>query len=1160
LLRDALAGRSGIPTAEELQRLLGEVEVALFLRSNELPEGLIDAAWYLHAVASVDHARERYSVARQRQAFLVSAHIFDLALSQEGWSASQRLSFGFGAAIGYRRGDRDPNATAIMHRLRSDILVDQPVLDHIDTLALEAGVAFLGFEARTLFTWLATWRRQLNTIARLVELDDLTTTAYGTSHLVVLGADDLLAYLTRGDQDRLNRGRDRLRTAATGAAGPGELDARWVAAHLLAFSGEAEAGSLWNPSVVPPQLPDLVRHAFSLGSPPVLTLWSPQRELLTEARSPFASDTRRMVLSVPTSGGKTLIAQLLAVAYLATGTRSVCYVAPTRSLGREVRRAMANRIRILQKETGADQPDFPTLGELLFGEEEVPAEIEVMTPERLAHLLRHDADAVLSRFGMFIFDEAQLIKETGRGFTLESVIAMLHYATRDSDHKIVLISAALGNAGAVAQWISPQDDALLHQSQWRGPRRLHAAFSTDPDWDSTRAEKVRSSAYPYRIITDLGGLIRLRLADQRTAELSVESDIGWAMVRKAKTPALRQRGLLRDPARSTPLYRIASEMITLLGHAGSVLVVTSTRADAERLARGLAEHLQEDPAFASLADFVRLQLSDDHPLVDTLRRGVGFHHAGLPIEVLEALEDAVRSDTLPYLTCTSTLTDGVNLPVRTVVIYDQNYDWQTDDAQLRGARLVNAMGRAGRAGKETEGWIVLVRPQPPSEADFRDMAPTDEDLAVTSTLITAEALESFSDIERQLRADADALFQPAAGTAANFISFVWTMLSAEETAGADPDTVDLDEIVDATLAAQQSTAARRRCRRIAATVRRAYVASDPDARRRWPRAGTSIGSARTIDGMARRIATVIRTREQQGTIGDIADPLRAIRLMATAIERLLQLPENTAGWRFRVSPRGNDIDVKPADLLLDWLTGMSLSDLAQEHLHQISDPAYRVAQMVGAVTSHFEHYLAWTVGALIELVNIGLEAADSDVRLCPELGGFIRYGVRDTRSLILMASGVRSRRLAHAVVADAPVDLAATQEDLRYWLAGMGVTQWRTRYQASASEVLDLLDFTRLRRRSLLKTLLETGAVQIELPASAAELPQWTGPLTLEPVRGEPHPAPLAVYGEDQLVASVNAADHADLANILDTGLTTNLQIDTGVDPALLRLTLAFPD
>ena len=136
---------------------------------------------------------------------------------------------------------------------------------------------------------------------------------------------------------------------------------------------------------------------------------------------------------------------------------------------------MANRVRILRKETGSDQPDFPMLANLVATTDETTPDVEVMTPERLAHLLRHDAQGVLERFGMFIFDEAQLLKERGRGFTLESTIALLNYLTWDKPHQIVLISAVMGNAGAIAQWLSPDGDALRHESQWRGPRRLHAA-------------------------------------------------------------------------------------------------------------------------------------------------------------------------------------------------------------------------------------------------------------------------------------------------------------------------------------------------------------------------------------------------------------------------------------------------------------------------------------------------------------------------------------------------------------------------------------------------------------------------------------------------------------------------------------------------------------
>lgn len=1160
LLNGALGGRTGLPTAEELQRLMADVEVQLLLRRAQIGQELFDAAWYLHGIASVNEARRRYTLARQRQAFLVSAHIFDLALNQDGWTPTQRLSFGFAAAIGYRRGGRDPNATAIMNRLRADIDAESPVTDHIDTLSMEAGLAFLGFETKTLFRWLGTWRRQLTALSRDSELPDLTTTAFGPTHMVVLGAEDLLTYFARGNTNRLERGLVRLHTAATGEAGPGDLNSRWVAAHLLNLSGEAQVGSLWNPTVLPPTVPPLVRQAFTVGSPPVLTLWEPQRDMLTGARSPFAPNVRRMVLAVPTSGGKTLVAQMLAVEHLARTDRSVCYVAPTRSLGREVRRAMASRVRVLQKETGSDQPDYPTLWDFLAAAaaSDTPADVEVMTPERLGHLLRHDAEAVLDRFGMFIFDEAQLLKESGRGFVLESVIALLDYLTRETDHKIVLISAAMGNAGAIAQWLSPDGQCLRHESQWRGPRRLHAAFTTEAHWSNTRTEGGAGRVWRYRHTTDLSGQIRLRMADGRTAQLFTQGDTGWRLVRKSKDGNSRQPGLPTDPTRSTKNYVIASQMIAALGHAGSVLVVATTHAQAQQLAKGLAETCDEQPSLAPLVNFVRQQLGDDHPLVGVLRHGVGFHHAGLPIEVLEALEEAVRDDILPYLTCTSTLTDGVNLPVRTVVIYDQSFPGQPDDSRLRGARLVNAMGRAGRAGKETEGWIVLVRAADPTEQDFQDLNPGAEALAVTSSLSTEAALESFAQFEAELRVNEDAIFT-ASAAAGDFISFVWLILAIEEGRGVEPASADIDRIVGATLAAVQSAAVHSSCTQIAEATRRSYLGSDPEARRRWPRTGTSIGSARTIDRLARRITEVILHAETAGNLPDLRDPKEAILQLPMIFTELLELPE-APKWRFRVSSRGDDIEVRPVDLLTGWISGRPLPDLADAHLPTAPEAAWRIEQMVGTVTRQFEHYLAWTVGALVELVNGRLTDADTEARLCPELGGYIRYGINTAHALLLMTSGIRSRRLAHAIAADLPSEHQPAYEDLRSWLAGMGIAEWRERYNASPSEILDLLDFTRLRSRSLLKTLLETGAVTVNLPVVTGGLPGPGQRLSLEPARDEPAPEPLALYADEALFAIIASQDHADVQAILDTGLDFVLDIDDWAEPPVLRITLPLGD
>jgi hypothetical protein len=95
--------------------------------------------------------------------------------------------------------------------------------------------------------------------------------------------------------------------------------------------------------------------------------------------------------------------------------------------------------------------------------------------------------------------------------------------------------------------------------------------------------------------------------------------------------------------------------------------------------------------------------------------------------------------------------------------------------------------------------------------------------------------------------------------------------------------------------------------------------------------------------------------------------------------------------------------------------------------------------MVDAVTRHFEHYLAWTVGALVELVNSRPTNASIEERLCPDLGSFIRYGADNSYAPILMTSRIRSRRLAHAISADLPSGLEPVRGHLRVQIAHMGL-------------------------------------------------------------------------------------------------------------------------
>ena len=432
-----------------------------------------------------------------------------------------------------------------------------------------------------------------------------------------------------------------------------------------------------------------------------------------------------------------------------------------------------------------------------------------------------------------------------------------------------------------------------------------------------------------------------------------------------------------------------------------------------------------------------------------------------------------------------------------------------------------------------------MRAAEPSEQDFHDLNPDADDLAVVSSMVTDDALEEFARFEEAKRTDEDAVFQRNVPTVDSFISFVWAFIAVEEERSIDPADLDIATIVDSTLGAVQSSIGRGRLVSIAETVRSAYLRSDSQARLRWRRTGTSVGTARRLDDLARHLAGQLVDRLQDGTLGDLDDPRYVVRLLAQIIRRLLNLPESPT-WQFRVSKRGAGIDVAVGDVLAQWLDGTPLPEMADRLLAALPDPSWRIEEMVDAVTTHFEHYLSWTVGALTEFTNMHLTELDSELRLCPDLGTYLRYGVGEPDALVLMRSGIRSRRLANEISKHLPVEIELTAESIGTWLGMQSVSDWRVLYSATPSELLDLLDFTRRRRRSLLRELLEYGRVAIELSEATTTA---HADLTLEPKRGEPAPAPICVYSGDQELATVQASDHADIDAILGTGLELDLAI-----------------
>ena len=1176
-----LSWQPPLPTAEQLQRLLAQAEIDLFLNRHRVPPALLRAAWYLHGVASARSAHAEYGPERQRQAFQVSAHIFDLASAGPKMeNESERLSQIFAAQVGYHRSDGQPNAQAVARRRVSGLSQDQAFIDEVPTVSLHAGVAFLGLDMAALRRDIARWRSEFGQLSSEIGVDDLAGTSFGAASSVVEAVWLLLRFLTRGSREDVASAQALLDRAVTTEAASGDQNSRWVAAHLRFLTDEIDAGSLW--TMLPPGTPPRAVQAFTISTPAVLNLWPPQRELLTgtsggQESGPTGLDPslRRLVISVPTSGGKTLFGELLMVTHLALQQTGVCYVTPLRSLGREVRRNLKRRLRVLATEVGPEIPDYGLPAEGPFSEllqalqppqpdlsnEGVESDVDVMTPERLSHALRDNAEAVLSRYGLFVFDEVHLLGERSRGPLVEYLLSFLHWRTTATQHRLVLLSAALGNAGHIRDWLSVGGQARMMQSTWRGPRRLHAIFNTEIRWTDGPSEiqevnaKGMKAHLVRRHLYDTWGMVRLRPGENRTVEARTTNSLG---VTAFRATADGERENTPEKSHSTPFYKMLAQIVRYVDHGGPVLILNNTRADTVRTARALAEGLKPSIAARTLSELARIRLGAEHPLVDMLLRRVAFHHAGLPADILEAIEAGLRSDEIRFLVSTSTLTEGVNLPVRTVVLAATPYPGQPEEQQLTGARLINAIGRAGRATRETEGWVVLARQARPSDADFNLLVENHDELAVSSRLASEEALESLAAWEDAVRAGSDAIRAASSGPIADFASFVWFVLSAEEELGRTATNADPIGAFRATLAyTELGQSTRDRFEHLVAQLETEYAATDPARRRTWARTGTSVASAQILDELGSRLATAAALDDG----GDLASVEGALSFLDKegVFGQLLSLPERPRDWSFRKSRGGQSepVDVDVLEFLKAWAAGSAIPLIADQVFAEIPDRELRLERTVDTITDFCEHYFAWTLGVVVAMTNERLREIGVDVEIAPELPIYVRYGVTSQPAVSLLLAGVRSRELATQVASAAIREDHA--EDIRQWIGSMTISEWREQLGATPADALDLIEYGRRRDLGLLRTLLSEGEATVEvtpIDSSALAGDNDASPLVVQirPVSGDS--PEVGVFDRDRgaLVASIPTSAHSDVQTVLDTGFILLTTLDEVV------LTLAVVD
>lgn len=587
-----------------------------------------------------------------------------------------------------------------------------------------------------------------------------------------------------------------------------------------------------------------------------------------------------------------------------------------------------------------------------------------------------------------------------------------------------------------------------------------------------------------------------------------------------------------------------------LTRAGSVLMVVASKVIARNAASAMAERLDVRPEAAALTEFLAETLGEQHPLVDCTRHGVAFHHGDLPDDVLHAVEQGLRDGDLLAIASTTTLTDGVNLPVRTVIInHTVDGDPQREKQRnLSSAELLNAIGRAGRAGRESEGWVILTRPYEPRPSEFQRLTPATDQLTVTSELLSKEALQALDQAERALQNYLDALFDVVGTVAADFAAFVWLVLQTHaETLHAPGDRLDP---VRSLLAMEQATdeSVPARWMALAEKVATVYDTTAPGSARRWASTGTSIGSARFLDSIAQNLV------EQLVSQAVPADTLDEISLFfgppewpleqtlsflseQGVFEDLLTMSETSGCWEFK----GYAAEVPISGAIRDWISGTPIPELARAWKpdSEPSDPL-PLEQAVQSISKAFEHAISWTAGALVNLVNTHPLLTPTTPRLFAHTAWHIRHGVDTEQAITLLTSGITSRRLSHQI-GRAAADAHISSGELRAWLADQQIDGWITSYKANTYEVEDLLDYVS-KPANPLNELLRGRPVTI--PLARLDPGIGDGPVTL--THPGKKPATIRVNRDGNQIATIPAARHYAVLTMIDSGLDLTYHLEAG--------------
>lgn len=728
---------------------------------------------------------------------------------------------------------------------------------------------------------------------------------------------------------------------------------------------------------------------------------------------------RDLVVALPTSAGKTRIAELAILACLAQGRRTV-YVTPLRALSAQTEQVLARtfgplgaRVSSLYGSMGISDVDDDTLRS---------SEIVVATPEKLDFALRSDP-SVLDDVGLVVLDEGHMIGASEREVRYEAQIQRLLRRSDASTRRIVCLSAVFPSGTDLEDfvaWITDDEPEGLHQETWRPTLQRFGLV----EWlgDRARLAITLGSDQPFipryfEAKRPIGKRKKQFPADQR--ELVIAT--AWRLVEEGQTV------LVFCPQRNS-VEPYAREIIKL--HRQGLITTV------------LPENVDLGGALVVGAEW----FGADHPILKCLELGIAIHHGALPGPFRREVEKLLHEGKLKVTVASPTLAQGLNLSASAVLFHGLKRGREL----LTSSDFSNVIGRAGRAFVDTEGLVLypIFEPLPYQRQRLRQnwlqLTQGEGGKALNSGLIAvglallqrmhvsrgSEPIEPFLNyltggpewtLPVLQQEPAQNQETAAAAWRSNLSLLDIGILSIIGDSAYDEDDPDAatQVLADALVDSLWERQLRRRDSRIATAVRELVIGrvrhlwrtSTPSQRRGWYLAGLGADAGSSLSAISGHVIELIDQVEI-----DIANDHHV-----DACDRLVEI----AAAIFGLETFAPEVAVEDwSELLRHWVQGLSLADL----------PGDRVA-IAQFIESDLVYRLVWGM----EAARV-FETAQGNV-LAESLSGTavtaIETGTFNRSASVLIRSGFDHRLSAIKAVVSTVAEFD-TAAEMRQWINDLG--------------------------------------------------------------------------------------------------------------------------